>query len=60
MYFNLKRFLGELLMKLGYLAEMSIEYPKRRVRFGRTWRRFLADDKANQRFREWLNQKRMN
>lgn len=37
-YFYLKLIIGELLYKVGFLAEISIYYkPKYRIYFGRTW-----------------------
>lgn len=41
MFFYLKRFLGEFLVSINYLAELTVVYrPTKQVHFGRTMRQF--------------------
>lgn len=52
MFFYIKLFIGEWLYRLGYLAELTIDYyPQRAVYFGRTMRKWKRQQKISEKFR---------
>lgn len=55
MFFKIKLFIGELLVKWNYLAELTVIYSphsNRGVYFGRTWRRYKKDQERHEKLLE--------
>lgn len=50
MLFHVKRLVGEFLSRVGFLAELTIFNTERKVQFGRTMRRWKADEEIRRRY----------